>query len=207
MQNPLQNPPCSNQAHSVSPAALLNLRNPKQVTRHLDSVWVLLAGPSQEEEEEEKEKEEVEEEAEKGCEHSGAGQPDFLGADDVAELGFDLQEMSLELQAVALCEEREGFTPPYTPPPPGTHLLRSLPPCTILHPLYVGPSPPCTCRAAPTTHPDPLHTLERRKSTKILLSISTRFTLKMSLLFLLSVVEMVTCKAGGGFVCAPQIIP
>lgn len=90
------------------------------MTRHLDSVWVLLAGPSQEEEEEEKEKEEVEEEAEKGCEHSGAGQPDFLGADDVAELGFDLQEMPLELQAVALCEEREGFTPPYTPwhPPP-----------------------------------------------------------------------------------------
>lgn len=37
-----------------------------------------------------------------GAGGSGGGQPDFLGADDVAELALDFQEMSLELQAVAL---------------------------------------------------------------------------------------------------------
>lgn len=85
--------------------------------------------------------------------------------------------------------EMGGVTSPCTPLSSSTPLPWSPPPCTALHPLHVV--------LPPTTHPDPPRTLERRKSTKILLSISTRFTLKMSLLFLLSVVEMVTCKGRG----------
>lgn len=112
----------------MSPRALLNLQNLKQVARHLHSIWVLLPERSQEEEEE---VEEEKEEAEKGCEGSGARQPDLLGADNVAELGLDLQEMPLELQAIALRGERQGLTSP-TP-------TASLPPLVTptLHPLYV----------------------------------------------------------------------
>lgn len=171
----------------------MNLQNLKQVVGHLGSVQVLLPETSQEEERDKEEEEEVEEEAEKGCEGSGAGQPNFLGADDVAEPGLDLQEMPLELQPIALRGERQGFNIPLHPPAP----LHPLAPTSHRHP---HPAPPCThfTWSFLTTHPDPTHTLERRKSTKILLSISTRFTLKMSLLFLLSVVEMVTCKGGVG---------
>lgn len=161
----------------MSPRALLNLQNLKQAAGHLHSVWVLLPEPSREEEEE---VEEEEEEAEEGCEGSGARQPNFLGADDVAELGLDLEEMPLELQAIALSVERRGGYIPCTPPVPW------------------HPPPPRTC------HLQPPRTLESRKSTRILLSISTRFTLKMSLLFLLSVVEMVTCKGRGGSNYSPK---
>lgn len=135
VNNPVQLPLCSNQPHLVSPRALLNLQNLKQVARHLHSIRVLLPEPSEEAEEE---VEEEKEEAEKGCEGSGAGQPDLLGADNVAELGLDLQEMPLELQTIALCGERQGFTSPYTPPSPGTTSRGHPHPA----PTLCGPSPP-----------------------------------------------------------------
>lgn len=86
---------------------------------------------------------------------SGHRQPHFLGADNVAELAFDFQEMPLELQPVALHREREwlGALHPLctTLHPPVHHLAPTLHSrCTSLHCFALPLHSLCT-HLAPTT--------------------------------------------------------